>query len=250
MALRRAIAALLLALVPAAVARADGLLVLAGSSLTDALREVAESWRADGGGEVALSFGASGDLARQIEHGAPADLFFPADEESMDRVARAGLVDEASRRDVLSNRLVVIVPADSKARVASAAEVASFERVALANPESVPAGIYAREWLRRAGAWEKASAKVIPLLDARATLAAVAEGHAPVGIVFATDASSTDRVRVALEVPREATPPIAYPLAVLRRSRDPRARELAEFLVAPAALRVYERHGFAVLPRR
>ncbi len=250
MALLRALLALLLALAPAGVARAEGPLVLAASSLTDALREVVESWRAAGGAEVGLSFGASGDLARQIEQGAPADLFFSADEAQMDRLAKAGLLDLATRRDVLSNRLVVVVPADSKAVVASAGDLAGFERVALANPETVPAGIYARGWLERAGAWEKVSGKIVPVLDVRAALAAVADGHAPAGVVFATDAASTGRVRVAFEVPRDEAPPIAYPLAVLRAARHPRARDLAAFLVAPEALRVYARHGFVVLPRR
>ncbi|MFM8410132.1 MAG: molybdate ABC transporter substrate-binding protein [Alphaproteobacteria bacterium] len=236
-------------LAAASTARAETLLVFAASSLADALPEVARAWRAAGGSEVDFSFAGSGDLARQVEQGAPADVFFSADEAQVDRLARAGLLDDATRRDVLSNRLVVIVPAESEARVAAAADLASFDRVALANPESVPAGVYARAWLERTGAWDAVAAKVVPVLDARAALAAVAEGHAPAAVVFATDAVSNRRVRVALEVPPTQAPKITYPLAVLRRSRHARARELADFLASPAALRIYERHGFPVAAR-
>ena len=197
-----------------------------------------------------FSFGASGDLARQVEQGAPADLFFPADEVQMDRLARAGRIDEATRRDVLSNRLVVIGPADSTTRIDAAADLAAVARVAIADPEVAPAGAYARTWLERAGAWGRVSPKIVPVLDARAALAAVAEAHAQAGVVFATDAAASGRVRIALRVPQEESPSIAYPLAVLRASRHPRAREFADFLASPAAQRAYERHGFVALPRR
>ena len=123
-----------------------------------------------------------------------------------------------------------------------------FRSIALGNPDSVPAGTYARGWLEGAGAWPSVLPKVVPVLDARAVVAAVADGHAPVGVVFATDAASTSRVRVALEVPRAASPPIAYPLAVVRGARHPRARELADFITSPAARPIFERHGFVVLP--
>lgn len=240
-----ALLALLLIVVDPALARADRPLVVAAASLTDALQEVALDWRSAGGTEVDFSFGGSGDLARQVERGGPADVFFSADEESVDRLDRAGLVDPETRRDVLSNRLAVVVPAGSAARVGSAADLAAHARVALADPEFVPVGAYARRWLERAGAWDEVRPRVVPLLDARAALAAVSGGHAPVGVVFATDAASTSGVRVALEVPRDETPPIVYPLVVLRGARHPRARELADFLASPRAMRIYERHGFA-----
>ena len=235
----------LLLLVSPPVARADRPLVVAAASLTDALQEVALDWRSAGGVEVDFSFGGSGDLARQVERGAPADVFFSADDESVDRLERAGLVDAETRREVLSNRLAVVVPAGSAARVGSAADLAVHARVALADPELVPVGAYARRWLERAGAWDEVRPRVVPLLDARAALAAVSGGHAPVGVVFATDAASTSGVRVALEVPRDEAPPIAYPVVVLRGARHPRARELAAFLASPRAMRIYERHGFS-----
>lgn len=224
--------------------------MFAASSLADALPEVARAWRDSGGEEVDFSFGGSSDLARQVERGAPADLLFSADAAAMDRLARAGRIDEATRRDVVSNRLVVIVPADSTLRIGAAADLAALGRIAIADPEVASVGAYARDWLESAGAWASVSPKIVPLLDARAALAAVAEEHAQAGIVFATDAASNARVRVALRVPQVEGPPIAYPLAVLRGSRHPRARALADFLASPEALRVYERHGFVAPPRR
>lgn len=155
-----ALLALLLPVSPP-VARADRPLVVAAASLTDALQEVALDWHSAGGVEVDFSFSGSGDLARQVERGAPANVFFSADEESVDRLERAGLVDAETRRDVLSNRLAVVVPAESAAHVGSAADLAVHARVALADPELVPVGAYARRWLERAGAWDAVRPRVV-----------------------------------------------------------------------------------------
>jgi molybdate transport system substrate-binding protein len=240
-----AILASLLAITPA---RGEDLLVSAAASLTDALTELGAAFQRRTGDHVAFSFGASSDLARQIEAGAPADVFFSADAARMDQLEHAGLVDPSERRDVLSNTLVVIVPADAKTTIAAPDDLAKVEHLVLANPESVPAGVYARTWLQSRGLWERVKDRVVPALDVRAALAAVEAGHGDAGIVYATDAAITKRVRVAYRVPREQGPPIVYVLAPLKASKKPGARTLAAFLAFHDAAATYERYGFIVLP--
>jgi molybdate transport system substrate-binding protein len=225
-------------------AGAEELLVFAAASLSDALREVGRGFESAAGDRLVFNFAGSNDLARQIRAGAPADLFFSANLARMDELEKAGLVRKEERVNVLSNALVVIVPGSSTASLRSAADLAGFRRLALANPDAVPAGIYARTWLRSSGVWEAVKDEVVPTLDVRAALAAVESEHAEVGIVYRTDAASSRRVRVALEVPRDAGPAIVYPLAPLAASRKPGARALVAYLVSPAALEVFRRWGF------
>lgn len=229
-------------------ARAAELLVFAAASLTDAMTELGKALEQRSGDTVRFSFGASSDLARQIQAGAPADVFFSADSARMDQLEQAGFVDEADRRDVLSNDLVVIVPADAKTTITGPADLAKLDHLVLANPDSVPAGVYARTWLQSLGFWDRVKDKVVPAVDARAALAAVDAGHAEAGIVYATDAAITKGVRVAYRVPREQAPPIVYVLAPLKASKNPAARELARFLASHDAAATYQRLGFIVLP--
>ena len=228
-------------------ARADDLLVLAAASLTDALTEVGRGFQAASRHTVAFNFGSSSELARQIEAGAPADLFVSADVARMDELEQAGLVRAQDRVSLLSNVLVVIVPAGSPAVVKAPADLVGFPHLALANPESVPAGIYARTWLASLGLWERLKDRVIPTLDVRAALAAVEAENAEAGIVYRTDARLSKRVRVALEVPREQGPKITYPLAPLAGSGRAGTRALRDYLVSPAALDVFRRHGFEII---
>jgi len=231
-----------------APARAAELLAFAAASLTDAMTELGKAFEQRSGDTVRFSFGASSDLARQIQAGAPADVFFSADAARMDQLEQAGLVDKADRRDVLSNDLVVIVPADAKTTITGPADLTKLEHLVLANPDSVPAGVYARTWLQSLGFWDRIKDKVVPTVDVRAALAAVDAGHAEAGIVYATDAAITKGVRVAYRVPREQAPPIVYVLAPLNTSKNPAARELVRFLASPDAAATYRRLGFIVLP--
>ncbi len=240
------VVAALLLLRPCPVA-GDELLLSAASSLTDVLRELGASFEKAGEDRVVFNFGASSDLARQIEAGAPADAFFSADLARMEELERAGLVDRSERRDVLSNVLAIIVPAGTKTAVGKPADLKNARTIALANPESVPAGIYAKSYLRSLGLWDALASKVVPTLDVRAALAAVATEQVDAGIVYATDAAVSRQVRVAFRVPREQGPPIVYTLAPLKASRKPGARGLARFLASPEAAPIYERYGFVVL---
>jgi molybdate transport system substrate-binding protein len=231
-------------------AAADEVKLFAAASLTDALKEVAAAFEAQSGHKVVLNPGASNDLARQIKAGAPADLFFSADEAQMDGLQAAGLVRAADRRDVLSNVLVAIVPAGARAGIASPADLSSVNRLALADPQAVPAGVYARTWLESIGSWDGVKDKVIPTLNVRAALAAVESENADAGIVYRTDALLSKRVRIAFEVARDRGPAIRYPLAPLAASTGPSTAALAAYLVSEPALAVYRRYGFVVLGGR
>jgi molybdate transport system substrate-binding protein len=256
---------------PAAGARASALgpdlprdrqpvFVFAAASLTDALFEIGAAWRAASRNEAVFNYGASSDLARQIVAGARADVFFSADEAQMDALVRDGRVRPSDRHALLSNSLVVIVPAASGARVAGAPDLAAFERIALADPETVPAGVYARSWLEAKGVWSEVEARVVPMLHVRAALSAVESENAAAGIVYRTDAARSKRVRVAFEVPAADGPRIVYPVAALGRSPArssgppaepaPAAASFVAFLLSPTARVVFEKHGFVVLGGR
>ncbi len=234
----------LLATFVAASAGAEEVLVFAGASLTDALQELGERFETEHGARVWFHFAASGDLARQIRAGAPADVFFSADATRMDELVSAGLVSARARRDPIGNSLVVVVPRGAGDAPRRAADLLTLDRLALGDPDTVPAGHYARRYLRAVGIWGRLLPAIVPLRDVRAALSAVAAGHAPAAIVYSTDAAYDDRVRVAFAIPLAGLPPIRYSVAPIEGA-SPVAAELARFLTAEAALGVYERHGFA-----
>ncbi|MHB8874814.1 MAG: molybdate ABC transporter substrate-binding protein [Myxococcaceae bacterium] len=236
------LAAALLAGLPAS---AGELLVFAASSTAPPLEELARDFSARGGERVRFAFGASNDLARQIAAGAPAEVFLSADVPSMERLERAGLVRPAERFALLSNVLSVVVPVASQAKVSGARDLLAFKRIAMADPQGVPLGVYARAWLERAGVWAQLSSKIVPTLDARSALAAVAAGNADAGVVYRSDARLSTKVRVAFEVPRAEGPSIVYPIAVLSSSKAPRARAFVEYLRGQEARAVFARHGFS-----
>lgn len=249
--MRRILTSLLLltVLVPA-TGRAAELNVFAAASLTDALREIAAAYEKAGGDRIVLNLGASSTLARQIQEGAPADLFLSADEEKMDGLEKRKLLLPGTRRSVLSNTLVIVVPADSPLQITGAGDLAnpSLRALALAEPQTVPAGIYAKQYLRRQGIWSQVAGRVIPTENVRAALAAVEAGNADAGIVYKTDARLAKRVRIAYEVPRAAGPQISYPFAVVADSARPAAaRKFLACLESPRSLAVFRKHGFLIL---
>jgi molybdate transport system substrate-binding protein len=232
--------------------RAAELSVFAAASLTDALEEIAAEYEKAGGDRIVLNLGASSTLARQIQEGAPADLFLSADEEKMDGLAKRKLLLPGTRKSVLSNTLVVVVPDDSRLKIAGVKDLAGpgVRALALAEPQTVPAGIYAREYLVQQGVWSQVVGRVVPTENVRAALAAVESGNADAGIVFRTDARISKRVRIAWEVPRAEGPAISYPFAVLAGSeRKEAARRFLAWLQSPPALAVFRKHGFLILPR-
>lgn len=238
---------ILLLLLLAAPARAAELTVFAAASLTEALEEIGAAYQKAGGDTIRLNLGASSLLARQIEEGAPADLFLSADEEKMDALGKRGLLLAGTRRSVLSNTLVIVVPADRPAKIAGPKDLAAVTTLALADPQAVPAGLYAREYLRKLGLWDRIAGKVVPTENVRGALAAVESGNVDAGIVYKTDAGISKRVKIAYEVPRAQGPKISYPFAVVAESkRKEAAKRFLAYLESKPALAVFRKHGFLI----
>lgn len=227
--------------------KAEDVEVFAAASLTDALKEIAADYEKSSGDKIVFNFAASNTLDMQIKAGAPADLFFSADTAKMDDLDKQSLLVKESRKDLLANSLVVVVPSDSTVTLTSAAQLADakFAKIALGQPQSVPAGIYAKEYLQKIGIWEKVSARVIPCESVRAALAAVESGNVDAGIVYKTDALHSTKVKVAWEVPLEEGPDISYPVALLSSSRHAAAaKKFLDYLAEPGSLKVFEKYGF------
>ncbi len=244
--MRRVLLALIL-LIPVA-ARAQT--VFAAASLTDALQDVAKLWQQAGHPMPRLSFGASSTLARQIEQGAPANLFFSADERWMDYLAKAHQLVPGTRRDLLRNRLVLIVP---KARATTVTLQKGFDfaallgpggRIAVGDPQHVPVGIYAKQSLKHLGLWDAAQPRLAPTADVRAALLLVERAEAPAGIVYSTDAAASPGVVVAGTFPADSHDPITYPVALLRAGDDPAARAFLAFLESAPARAAFAKRGF------
>lgn len=235
------------AILPLSQAFAAEVAVLAAASLTDALREIAAAYERESGDKVVFNFGASSTLARQIREGAPADVFLSADEARMDGLEKAGLLAPGTRKSVLSNTLAIVVLADSTLAISRASDLAGsrVRNIALAEPQTVPAGIYAKAYLLKAGLWQSVSDKVIPTENVRAALAAVESGNVDAGIVYKTDALISKKVRVAFEVSAREGPAISYPFAALKESASPEAaRRFLAYLDSKAARDVFAKYGF------
>ena len=222
--------------------------VFAAASLTDALTEIARDYEKRSGDKVIFNFGASSILARQIEAGAPADLFLSADEEKMNALARRKLIDPRTRVSVLSNKLVIVVPRSGGKNITDPRQLAQprIRSIALAEPSTVPAGIYAKKYLQALGIWSAVAKKVVPTDNVRAALAAVAAGNVDAAIVYRTDARISKDVRVVHEVTNG--PRISYPFAVTADAEQPRAaRRLLAHLRSQSARDTFARYGFDVL---
>jgi molybdate transport system substrate-binding protein len=228
---------------------AQPLVVSAASSVADVVAEAGRAWAAAGGAGVQVNAAGSHVLARQIAAGAPVDVFLSADRAQMQVAERSGRLAPGSVRDLLANTLVVVVPPGRSPAALGPQDLAEprIARIAMGNPDSVPAGVYARQWLERAGLWTAVSGKVVPTLSVRAALAAVRAGRADAGIVFATDARTTLDVPVAYAVPAADAPPIRYPVAVVRGGREADAARFVEFLFTPAGREILTRAGFTVV---
>ena len=254
--LQRASRALVLgALLLAPVAAPAGeVLVFAAASLKPALDEIIASPEVAALGEVKTSYAASSQLARQIEAGAPAAVFISADQDWMDHVDQRHLLVEGTRVDLLGNRLVLIAPADSGIELAIAAgfdlagALGKEGHLALAEPNSVPAGKYAKTALARLGVWDAVHARVVSADNVRAALNFVARGEAPLGIVYRSDATSEPSVRVVATFPDSTHAPIVYPIALIKGHDTRAARELLELLRKPSGQAIFRAHGFDAPP--
>lgn len=234
---------------PAPGARAapeSDITIFAAASTSNAITEIVEAWKAAGNGDVHAVFASSGVLARQIDNGAPADLFLSANVKWMDWLAGRGLLADAPV-PLFGNTLVLIQPADAAKRLGlndSLADALDGERLAIGDPDHVPAGIYARAALERMGLWAELEPRMVRMQNVRAALLLVERGEAAAGIVYASDAWINEAVRVADSVAPKIGPPIVYPAAVLRDGKTDVARRFLDYLGTPEARAVFRRHGF------
>lgn len=232
-------------------AQGRGPLVLAAASLQEGMTDAAAAWKAKGHAAPILSFASSAALARQVEAGASADLFISADEEWMDHVAQRKRIRQASRASFLTNRLVLIAPAGSRTtlrieRNFPIVRALGKGRLAMASPEAVPAGRYGKEALTALGVWPSVRQRIANSENVRAALLLVERGEAPLGIVYATDARASRKVRVVGVFPTDSHPPISYSLAVLQSSRHRGAEPFRQFLLSREGKAIFARRGFAV----
>lgn len=230
---------------------AKPVLVFAASSLTNVVDELGQAFTAKTHVPVKSSYAASSVLAKQIEAGAPADVFFSADTDWVDYLEQRKLLKPGSRRDVVSNRLVLIAPADSALHLKIAPHfdlVGALKdgKLATGDPESVPVGKYAKAALQKLGVWDPISSHVVGAENVRAALAFVARGEAQLGIVYETDAKAENRVKVVDVFPADTHPPITYPIA-LTAGAGADAAQLVAFVTSEAGAKIFRKYGFQPL---
>ncbi len=244
-----AVAICLVVLAPAA--RAADVLVFAAASTGEALAEVNRAYAAAGGVRVAVSFASSGMLARQIDNGAPADLFISANTDWIDYLSRRGRLSAGLRRPLLRNRLALVAPLESTARLDIVPGMALMRalrggRLAISDPRHVPAGSYAKSALISLGVWRDVAPSTAVGHSVRETLMLVERGEAPFGIVYATDAAASEKVRLVGVFPAATHAPITYWAAVVAGRERPAVTAYFRHLGSGAAGAVFRRHGFQV----
>ena len=222
--------------------------VYAAASLSDALKEIGANYEKQSSDKILFNFGASSLLARQITEHAPANIFVSADEGKMDELQKAGLIQTGTRRDLLSNSLVIVVPGDSKLAIDSPQQLVDrAQKIAIADPRAVPAGIYTKEYLSKLDLWHKLESKMVPTENVRAALAAVESGNVDAGFVYKTDANISKKVKIAFSVPIEKGPVIRYPVAIVKGGTDSAAVEaFLRYLESDNARKIFEQYGFIV----
>ncbi|MFP2423302.1 molybdate ABC transporter substrate-binding protein [Pseudescherichia vulneris] len=243
-------ATLSLAVVGHAAADAGKITVFAAASLTNAMQDIAKEYKKENNVEVVSSFASSSTLARQIEAGAPADLFISADQKWMDYAVEKKAIDNASRETLLGNSLVVIaskaseqgaVTLDAKTNWAS---LLKGGRLAVGDPDHVPAGIYAKEALQKLGAWDTLSPKLAPAEDVRGALALVERNEAPLGIVYGSDAVASKGVKVVGTFPEDSHKKVEYPMAITDGHNNATVKAFYDYLKGPQASAIFKQYGF------
>jgi len=240
----------LAALLISGAAQAQELTVFAAASLTDAMKDISTAWAAKGHQPLTMSFGSSSTLARQLDQGAHVNVFASADEEWMNWAAERKLIADSTRLDLLSNSLVLVVPADKPIKVDIkpgfdlAALLGPKGRVATGDPAHVPVGRYAAASLKRLGIWDSVANRIAPADSVRSALLLVERGETPIGIVYATDAQSSTKVAIAGTFPADSHEPISYPFAITRSGDTALARDLLGFMASSEGRDIFTKFGF------
>jgi molybdate transport system substrate-binding protein len=233
------------------VVHGEEVIVFAAASLKDALVELTPLCTNAINVTLVPNLAASGILAQQIRAGAPGDLFISADEATMDGLEKAGLLQAGTRADLLSNALVFIVPANSTVKVDSAKALLdpAIKRIGIGEPNTVPAGHYAVDFLTSQKVIDEVRPKLVPLENVRAVLAAVESGNLDLGIVYRSDAQASSKSKIAWPVPVALGPKIVYPLAVVKNTKNlATATKARDFLLSQAAQKILLKWGFAPPP--
>ncbi len=227
---------------------ATDLKVYAASSMTNAIDEIAQDFKEKYDVTVTPVYGGSSSIARQIINGAPADVFISANTKWMDYLVDEGVIDSDKVTNLVRNSLVLIAPQSSSLAVINFADANAWEaalngsRLALGNPTSVPAGMYAKESLTTLGVWKEIQTKVAPAKNVRLALALVERGEAPLGVVYKTDAQLTSKVKIVGEFASDTHAAIVYPAAVVNDSTE--SRQFFQYLKSEDAKRVFAHYGF------
>jgi molybdate transport system substrate-binding protein len=235
------------------LAAQEAITVFAAASMKNALDDANAAFTKATGTKVVASYAASPALAKQIESGAPADVFISADLQWMDYVTQKNLIKPDTRVNLLGNKLVLIAPKDSKIDKVDIkqgfdiAKLAGDGRIAVADVKAVPAGLYAKAALEKLGGWVAAEPKLAQAENVRATLAFVARGETPIGIVYETDAKVEPNVKIVGVFPEDSHPPVTYPVAATTAGKHADTAKYLQFLRTGAAKAIFEKYGFSFL---
>lgn len=230
----------------------DSVTVFAAASTTNAVTEIGKMFTDKGMGKFVPSFASSSTLAKQIENGAPANVFISADKQWMDYLEEKKMTVPSSRLDLLGNRIVLIAPADGNAKTVEIGpgfdlvKLLGNGRLAMGDPDHVPVGIYGKQALENLGIWKDVEPKLARSSDVRAALTLVERGETPFGIVYATDAAISDKVKVVGTFPENTHPPVVYPMALVKGNDTEVAKSFFAFLKTDEAKAVFKKYGFTV----
>ena len=226
--------------------------IFAAASTTDAITDINALFEGRGYGKTVVAFASSSTLAKQIDNGAPADIFLSANPKWMGYLTARGMIEPDSRFDLLGNRVVLIAPADADLKEIPIvpgfplAALLGEGRLAMGDPAHVPAGMYGKQALVSLGVWDAVAQKLAPTRDVRTALILVERREAPMGLVYATDAAISARVRVLGVFPQSCHPAITYPVVILKGRSGDASRKYLKFLTTPGARMVFEKYGFLV----
>ncbi len=226
------------------------LTVFAAASLADVMTDVAQEFEKTHDVKVYINLAGSSTLRIQIEKGGPCDIFVSANPEHVQRLIDQGLVDPNQTRGIAGNELVVIAHKDNPATMNDISDLVFLvnDFLSLANTEEVPAGIYAKQALQKAGIWEKLKERVAPALDVRAAMSYVENGNAALGIVYKTDVAASKKVKVIYEIPKDFSPQIQYVACIIKGSTNSLiAQQFLLFLVSDMSKKIFTKYGFAIL---
>ncbi|MFV8811860.1 molybdate ABC transporter substrate-binding protein [Yersinia enterocolitica] len=231
-------------------AMAADITVFAAASLTNALQDIAVQYKKEKQVDVVASYASSSTLARQIEQGAPADLFISADQQWMDYAIDKQQMVANTRYTLLGNELVLIAPKDSKITKVAIDKKTDWKklleggRLAVGDPDHVPAGIYAKESLENLGAWATLAPEMARANNVRSAMALVERAEAPLGIVYGSDAIASDKVKVVGVFPEASHKPVEYPMAIVKGHENPTVTAFYDYLKSPAAAVIFKKYGF------